>query len=51
MLGLRPYKKDDADAIISWSKDARSFYQWSAGVMWDYPITLEGFAFVDSRMI
>ena len=50
MLRLRPYKKDDADAVVSWSKDARSFYQWSAGVMGDYPITLERFSFVDSLM-
>lgn len=33
MLRLRPYKKEDADAIISWSKDEKAFYKWSAGVM------------------
>ena len=25
MLGLRPYKKEDAATIISWSKDERLF--------------------------
>lgn len=50
MLRLRPYKKEDANTIISWSKDARAFYQWSAGVMEDYPITQEEFGFVDSLM-
>ena len=50
MLRLRPYKKEDANTIISWNKDARAFYQWSAGVMGDYPITQEEFGFVDSLM-
>ena len=50
MIRLRPYKKEDADTIISWSQDERAFYQWSAGVMGDYPITQEEFGFVDSLM-
>ena len=50
MLRLRPYKKEDADIIISWSRDERAFYQWSAGVMGDYPITKVEFGFVDSLM-
>ena len=50
MLRLRPYKKEDADTIISWSQDERGFYQWSAGVMGDYPITQKEFEFVDSLM-
>ena len=50
MLRLRPYKKEDADTIISWSQDERAFYQWSAGVMGNYPITREEFGFVDSLM-
>ena len=50
MIRLRPYKKEDADTIISWSKDERIFYQWSAGIMGDYPITREEFGFVDQLM-
>ncbi len=50
MLGLRPYKKEDAQTILSWTKDERAFYKWSAGVMGDYPITQKEFAFVDSLM-
>ena len=50
MLGLRPYKKEDADTILSWSKDEKGFYQWSAGIMGKYPITREKFGFVDSLM-
>ena len=50
MLGLRPYKKEDADTILSWSKDEKGFYQWSAGVMGKYPVTREKFGFVESLM-
>ena len=50
MLGLRPYKTQDADTIISWCKDEKAFYQWSAGVMGAYPLTKEKFRFVDSLM-
>ena len=50
MLRLRPYKKEDADTIISWSNDERAFYSWSAGVMGEYPLTQEKFRFVDSLM-
>ena len=50
MLRLRPYKKEDADTIISWSKDEKAFYQWSAGVTGEYPLTPEKFRFVDSLM-
>lgn len=37
MLRLRPYNKNDADTILSWSKDKLSFYKWSAGVMVSIP--------------
>ena len=50
MLRLRPYRIEDADTIISWGKDEKAFYQWSAGVMGEYPITKEKFRFVDSLM-
>lgn len=50
MLRLRPYKKEDANTIISWNQDERAFYQWSAGVMGAYPITQKEFGFVDSLM-
>ncbi len=50
MLRLRPYNKNDADIILSWSKDKISFYKWSAGVLGDYPITTEQFSFVNNLM-
>lgn len=33
MLRLRPYSINDADIILSWSKDKITFYKWSAGVL------------------
>lgn len=40
-LGLRPYKEGDAESIITWCSDEDSFYKWSAGILGEYPITLE----------
>ena len=50
MLRLRPYKREDAETILSWSKDERAFYQWSAGIMGRYPITRDDFGFADALM-
>ena len=33
MLRLRPYNKSDAEIIMSWIKDERAFYKWTAGVL------------------
>lgn len=33
MLRLRPYKKDDAETILSWIKDEKAFYKWTAGIL------------------
>ena len=43
MLRLRPYRESDAKTIISWIKDEREFYRWSAGRLGDYPVTAEKF--------
>lgn len=50
MLGIRPYKPADADTILSWCKEEKAFYQWTAGVLGDYPITQNEFRFVESLM-
>lgn len=50
MLRLRPYNVNDADKILSWSKDEDAFYKWSAGVLGEYPITKEQFGFVNTLM-
>ena len=49
-LRLRPYDTNDAETILSWSKDERSFYKWSAGVLGEYPITKEQLGFVNNLM-
>ncbi len=48
MLRIRPYKSTDATEILSWYKDKKIFYQWTAGVLGDYPITQNEFKFVES---
>ena len=49
-LRLRPYNINDADTILSWSKDEKAFYKWSAGVLGEYPISKEQFSFVNNLM-
>lgn len=41
MLRLRPYQSNDVETVLSWSKDERAFYKWTAGVLGDYPLTKE----------
>ena len=50
MLEIRPYKTADADTILSWCRDEKAFYQWTAGILGDYPITPNAFRFVESLM-
>ena len=50
MIRVRPYKDSDADTILSWCQDEKAFYQWSAGVLGNYPITQSEFSFVTSLM-
>ena len=47
-MKLRPYSKEDAKTILSWSADERAFYKWCAGVIGDYPATEKEFAFVEN---
>lgn len=50
MIRIRPYNASDADTILSWCRDEKSFYQWTAGILGDYPITRNEFGFVESLM-
>lgn len=50
MIRIRPYKSTDADVILSWCSDEKSFYQWTAGVLGNYPVTQNEFSFVQSLM-
>ena len=48
MLELRPYEREDATTILSWSKGEEAFYKWTAGVLGDYPLTPEQFEQVNN---
>ena len=50
MLGIRPYKPVDAQEILSWCQDETAFYQWTAGILGDYPLSREAFRFVETLM-
>ena len=50
MLRLRPYNKNDAETIMSWIKDEGTFYKWTAGVLGEYPISVEQFNMVSNFM-
>ncbi len=50
MIGIRPYKASDVDTILSWCQDETAFYQWTAGILGNYPITQKEFCFVESLM-
>ena len=50
MLRLRQYKKDDAETILSWIKDEKAFYKWTAGILGEYPISVEQFNAVSNLM-
>lgn len=43
MIRLRPYKEKDTKTILSWCKDEKSFYRWTAGILGEYPLTVEQF--------
>lgn len=50
MLRLRPYNLNDTEKILSWSKDEKTFYKWTAGVLGDYPLSKEQFSKVANHM-
>ena len=42
-LRLRPYQLRDAEEIVTWCGDEEAFYKWSAGILGQYPLTVERF--------
>lgn len=50
MIKIRPYKVTDAKTILSWCQTEKEFYQWTAGILGNYPITKDEFNFVESLM-
>ena len=39
MLRLRPFRKNDAKTIITWTSQEVEFFKWSAGILGDYPVS------------
>ena len=39
MIRIRPYKASGVDTILLWCQDEKLFYQWTAGILGNYPIT------------
>ena len=39
MFRLRPFRKNDAKTIITWTNKKEEFYKWSAGILGEYPVT------------
>ena len=39
MLRLRPFRTPDAKEIITWTKEPKEFYKWSAGILGDFPVS------------
>lgn len=50
MLGIRPYKAEDAKEIISWCRDEITFYRWTAGKLGGFPVAESEFKFVETLM-
>ena len=48
MIRIRPYTTADANTILSWCQDEKTFYQWTAGILGSFPITQNEFRFVES---
>lgn len=43
MIRIRPYEDTDEAAVLSWCQDEETFYNWTFGVLGEYPITKEKF--------
>ena len=41
MLRLRPYKPCDADAIIGWCRDQKTYHLWGGELIGPYPLSAE----------
>lgn len=41
MLRLRPFRKNDAKSIITWTSEPEEFMKWSAGILGQFPLTEE----------
>lgn len=48
-LRLRPFRRDDAKAIVNWCDSEEVFYKWTAGIMGAYPLTVQRLVEVTSE--
>lgn len=49
-FSIRPYSSDDAHEIIEWCGDELHYYQWCAGILGPYPLSMERFGqFISER--
>ena len=39
MIRIRPYRDPDEKAVLSWCRDEKTYYNWTAGVLGSYPLT------------
>lgn len=42
-LRVRPYRRGDAEEIVKWCDNEEAFYKWSAGILGEYPLTVQRF--------
>lgn len=50
MIRIRPYKPSDAETVLSWCRDEKTFYQWTAGMIGTYPPSVASFESLGSLM-
>jgi len=50
MIRIRPYMPSDGDTVLSWCRNEKSFYQWTAGVIGEYPPSRADFEKLDKLM-
>lgn len=50
MIRIRPYKPSDSETVLSWCRDEKTFYQWTAGIIGAYPPSKASFESLGSLM-
>ena len=43
MIRIRPFTDPDEPIVLSWCRDENTFFNWTAGVLGDYPLTGDKF--------
>ena len=50
MIRIRPYQAADANIVLSWCQGEKAYYQWTAGMFGNYPISPGEFKFAETVM-